>query len=134
MSGSLYLSSSIVIATYRMAYQGYENLSLSLPLLFPFTNSTCVCILATAEPEIQQLPDVAAAPALKHLNKERPKRAKKQMARRPVPAANIDTDAVESAEVEDFFKPATVSQTPVVVTTPAAKPRSGSKSDKLDDR
>lgn len=103
-------------------------------LLIVRSQTVHVCILATAEPEIQQLPDVAAAPALKHLNKERPKRAKKQMARRPVPAAAIDTDTVESAEVEDFFKPAAVSQTPVVVTTPAAKPRSGSKSDKLDDR
>lgn len=84
-----------------------------------------------AEPELKHLPDVNAGHVLLSLNKERPKRAKKQVTRRPVPTpTSPDEPTAESEGVEDFFKPATVSQTPVLVTTPTPKPRPGTKTEK----
>ncbi|KAF6031885.1 hypothetical protein EB796_009787 [Bugula neritina] len=66
--------------------------------------------------------------SLVHLAKDRPKRVKKQAARRPVPKAALTSDEADESAVDDFFKPAAVSQTPVLVSAPppTAKPRTGS--------
>ncbi|XP_067947665.1 F-actin-uncapping protein LRRC16A-like isoform X6 [Watersipora subatra] len=86
---------------------------------------------AAAEPEVKKLPEVNATPALTHLGKERPKRAKKNVTRRPAPAvASVEGDDEVAESVEDFFKPATVSTSPVVVSTSSAKPKPSTRTEK----
>ena len=107
----------------------------------PFPEFLSCLLIASAEPELKTLPEVQSTAPLKHLNKARPKRAKKVAATRPVPTVTVTAEngsgetaaAAESGNVDEFFKPATVSQTPVVVTNPTPKPRP-EKPSKPDDR